>query len=73
MKKFKSENHGRLTVKYIDTETNEVLFSLNNRDHINIGELFSETYSTLLINQELPEGKIPKSFKVLVVQEFNQI
>lgn len=58
----------RLTVKYVDAETEEVLFEVKNRNWMNVGELLSDHYVTEVVKQNLDE--VPVNLLVLVVGEY---
>lgn len=64
------KDHARLTVKYINADTEEVLFEVPNRNHTNVGELLSDYYVTELMKQNL-EGVVPENLLVLVVGEYS--
>lgn len=64
----------RLTVKFIDgDDTSKVLFEVNDRDHMNVGEMYSDTYLTALVNQTIQEQNLPDNVLVLVTGEFQRI
>jgi hypothetical protein len=64
----------RLTVKFLDgNNTSKVLFEVNNRDHMNVGEMFSDTYVTSLINQTIAEQNLPDNVLVLVSANFRKL
>lgn len=65
-----SKDTPRLTVKYIDADTEEVLFEVKNRNHTNVGELLSDYMVTEVIRQNV-KGEIPENLLVLVVGEFS--
>lgn len=64
----------RLSVKFLDgTDTSKVLFEVNDRDHMNVGEMFSDTYVTALVNQSIQEQNLPDNVLVLVTTEFHKV
>jgi hypothetical protein len=68
------KNVPRLTVKFLDgDDTSKVLFEVNNRDHMNVGEMFSDTYVTSLINQTIDEQNLPDNVLVLVTANFRKM
>lgn len=68
------KNVPRLTVKFLDgDDTSKVLFEVNNRDHMNVGEMFSDTYVTSLINQTIDEENLPDNVLVLVTANFRKM
>ena len=68
------KNVPRLTVKFLDgDDTSKLLFEVNNRDHMNVGEMFSDTYVTSLINQTIDEENLPDNVLVLVTANFRKM
>ena len=64
----------RLTVKFLDgNDTSKLLFEVNNRDHINVGEMFSDTYVSALIEQTIDEQNLPDNVLVLVTGQFRKL
>jgi hypothetical protein len=64
----------RLSVKFLDgNDTSKVLFEVNDRDHMNVGEMFSDTYVSALISQSISEQNLPDNVLVLVTGEFQKI
>lgn len=61
----------RLTVKFIDANTEDELFEIKDRSWMNIGEIFSDHIATSLIERELKERKksLPKKILLLAVAE----
>ena len=64
------KDHARLTVKYIDADTEETLFEIPNRTWNNVGELLSDYHVTELMNQNI-DGVVPDNLLVIVVGEFS--
>lgn len=68
------KNVPRLTVKFLDgNNTNKLLFEVNNRDHMDVGEMFSDTYVTSLIKQSIQEQNLPDNVLVLVSSNFRKV
>jgi hypothetical protein len=63
----------RLTVKFLDGNNNKLLFEVNNRNHLDVGEMFSDTYVTSLINQTINEQNLPDNVLVIVSAIYNKI
>jgi len=63
------KDHARLTVKYINADTEEVLFEVPNRNWTNIGELLADHYVTELMKQNV-DGVVPDNLLVIVVGEY---
>ncbi len=64
------KDHGRLTVKYVNADTEEILFEIPNRNWSNVGELLADHYVTELMKQNL-EGVVPENLLVIVVGEYS--
>ena len=47
------KNSTRINVQYLDSETDEILFEIKDRNWMNVGELLTDTYSSGLIEREL--------------------
>ncbi len=66
--------HPRLNVKFLDgNDTSKLLFEVNDRDHMNVGEMYSDTYVTALVNQTIQEQNLPNNVLVLVTSEFIKV
>jgi hypothetical protein len=63
----------RLSVKFINAETEQELFEIKDRSWMNIGEIFSDKVTTEIIQNELKNKKfkLPKKLLVLAVGEFD--
>lgn len=60
----------RITVKFIDADTERVLFEYSDKTWMEIGELFTAHFATELSKREKKE---PKNLMVLAVQEFRKV
>ena len=60
----------RLTVKFINADTEEVLFEINDRTWLNIGEILTDYYIDAIMKTEMKDKKKPINHMVLVVGEF---
>ena len=68
------KTHPRLSVKFLDgNDTSKVLFEVNDRDHMNVGEMLSDTYTTALVNQTIKEQNLPDNVLALISVEFKKI
>ena len=69
--KYRKKNP-RIAVKYIDSDTDNVLFEINDRNHTNIGELLSDYFADTVVKDELSKLKIPlpKNLMILCVAEY---
>ena len=64
----------RLTVKFLDgNDTTKLLFEVNNRNHMDVGEMFSDTYVSSLINQTMGQQNLPDNVLVLVTANFKKV
>jgi hypothetical protein len=64
-----TKNTARLTVKYIDSDTEETIFKVEDRNWMNVGELLSDHYVTEVLRQNV-KGDIPVNLLVIVVGEY---
>jgi len=64
-----SKDSSRITVKYIDANTEDTIFEIPNRNHTNIGELFSDFYASSIMENEIKDGKFPKKIIILAAIE----
>jgi hypothetical protein len=69
-KKYKKTTP-RIFVKFIDGETNNVLFEIHDRNWMNVGELFTDQYVDELIKQTIKKESLPENIKVLVFSDYN--
>ena len=60
----------RLTVKFINGKTNELLFSIEDRSWMDIGELFSDHYVDEILKQQYKGKKLPEQVIVLVAGNY---
>lgn len=60
----------RIIVKFINADTEEVLFELKDRSWMDVGQVFSDGITTTIIEQELKNKKLPKNLMVIAVGEF---
>lgn len=63
------KDRGRLTVKYVNADTEDILFEVPNRNYSNIGELMTDHYVTELMKQNV-DGVVPENLLVIVVGEY---
>ena len=68
--KYEKKNP-RLSVKYVDADTEDVLLEINDRTWMNVGEVLTDYYVTELINSELKDDA-PDNLLVLVVGEYKK-
>jgi hypothetical protein len=60
----------RLTVKFINADTEKTLFEINDRTWLNIGEIFSDYYIDAVMKTEMKDKKMPTNLMVLAVGEY---
>jgi len=66
------KNSPRITVKFIDSNTEKLLFELTDRTWLTVGEIFSDRITSELITSELKRinKSLPKNVTVIAVGEF---
>lgn len=60
----------RLTVKFINGATNELLFSIDDRSWMDIGELFTDRYVDEILKQQFKGKIMPEQVIVLVAGNY---
>lgn len=60
----------RITVKFIDADTEKTLFEVPDRNWMNVGEFFTNTYTNSLMMQELKNKTLPENILVIAMGEF---
>lgn len=68
MPKYVSETT-RIDIKFIDAKTEETLFEVNDRNWMNMGEIFTTTYGDMLVQRELKGKRLPKEVLVISVKK----
>jgi len=63
----------RLTVKFIDTNTERIILELKDRTWMTIGELLTAYSVDSIVKSELKDKKLPKNIMVLVVSEYTLV
>ena len=59
----------RIDVKFVNGDTDEILFEVPNRSWMDVGEILSTINSDRLIQTELKNKKLPKKVIVITVSE----
>lgn len=67
---YKKEN-ARINVQYIDAITDEILFEIKDRNHMNVGEVLTAFHANSLMERELKGKRMPKKIMVIAVAEFD--
>lgn len=66
---YKKENP-RLLVKYVDSDTDEILFEIKNRTWMDVGQLLNDGSIDNVVKNELKGRKyLPKNVMVLVIAD----
>jgi len=60
----------RIIVKFIDSDTEDVLFEIKDRNWMNVAELFPAATVSNLVVQEFKNRKLPKNIMVIAVSEY---
>lgn len=63
-----SKDTPRLTVRYINTDTEETVFEINDRNWMNVGELLSDHHVNEIVKQNVSNP--PENLMVLVIGEY---
>lgn len=68
MAKYVKDN-SRIIVKFIDGDTEELIFELKDRNWMNVGEILSTNITSDLIMNHFKNAKLPKKVMVIAVSE----
>lgn len=60
----------RLTVKFVDSDTDKILFEVKDRTWMTVNELLNDGAVSSIMTHEWKNKKLPKNLMVLVVGEF---
>jgi len=60
----------RLTVKFVDSDTDKILFEVKDRTWMNVGEIMTDGAISSIMSNEWKNKKLPENLMVLVVGEF---
>jgi len=63
----------RLTVKFIDNDTDKILFEIKDRTWMNIGQILSDIAIDNIMKNEFKNKKMPENLMVLVVGEYQLV
>lgn len=74
MIKYRKEST-RLPVQFIDSETEEILFTVNNRNVTDIGEVYSDAVASSIIGSEFKgnESNLPDKILIMTVVELTRV
>jgi len=59
----------RVTVKFVDSDTEDIIFEVKDRTWMNVGELLNDAAVDSIMKHEF-KGDYPKNLMVLAVAEF---
>jgi hypothetical protein len=65
-----SKKTPRINVKFINGDSDEILFEVNDRTNIDVGNMFINQYVDELVKNEFKDKRLPKNIMVLAVAEF---
>jgi len=69
---FYKKDSPRLTVKFIDGNTDELILEVNNKSWMDVGDLLTDRCVDSIIKNEFKdEHNLPENIMVLVVGEFS--
>ena len=60
----------RLTVKFVNNDTNDILFEVKDRTWMNVGEILNDGAIDSIMKTEWKNKELPENLMVLVVGEF---
>jgi len=60
----------RLTVKFIDSDTDKILFEVKDRTWMTVSELLTDGAISSIMQNEWKNKKLPENLMVLVIGEF---
>ena len=72
MAKYEKET-SRIPIKFIDSDTEETLFEIKDRNQTNVGDIFSNYIASSLMTDELKNKKMPRKIMVLAVVEYTLV
>lgn len=70
MAKYKKDK-SRIDIKFIDSETDEELVTINNRNWMNVGEIFVDGCVDQIMKTEVKN--LPKTVLVIAVSEYTLV
>jgi hypothetical protein len=68
MARYTKENP-RIAVKFINADTDEVLFELNDRNWMNVGEILSVGITDSIMKNHFKNAVLPKNIIIIAVSE----
>lgn len=64
------KNSPRLTVQFVNSDTEEILFEVKDRSWMNVGDILTDHAVESIMKNEYKDKKMPENLMVLVVSEF---
>lgn len=68
-KSYRKDNH-RLSIKFIDANTNNQLFEIEDKAFTELGDFYSDVHVDRLIKQVIDENNLPDNVLVLTIGDF---
>ena len=65
-----SKDSPRLNVKIFDGDTEDLLFEIKDRDHMDVSDFFTDHILDQIIKRELDEDELPSQLVVVVSADF---
>lgn len=62
----------KISIEAINSENDELLFEITDRNWSNLGEVFNDHYFTMITEKELKGQNIPKNITLVAVSEFKR-
>lgn len=60
----------RIPLKFINANTEEVIFEIKDRNHLNIGEMFPSFAVNSVMEHEYKGKKLPKKLLLIAISEY---
>jgi len=70
--RYKKET-SRITVQFIDDSNDKVIAEIKDRNHMSIGDIFTDIYANSIIEHEVAGKNHPKKIMVVAVAYFNLV
>ena len=68
-----TKNTPRLVVKFVDSDTDTVLFEIKDRTWMNVGEVLTDYGVDSIMKTEMKNKRLPENLMVLVVSEYELV
>lgn len=60
----------RIPLKFINADTEDIIFEIKDRNHLNIGEMFTSFAVSSVMEHEYKGKKLPKRLLLIAVTEY---